>query len=330
MMTDQQPSPTMPAGHVIVVVVGALLIGLVFNAADIRRTAERQETGWVRTVGVGLITPIDRVASFFSLDRPRGLVDLATGRAEPASAPTTTTATTAPIAAPESTTTTLPASIRRPVGAADPLTMFIGGDSMVGQFGPMLENRAERSGLVQVTEVIYEFESGLTRPDFVDWPARLTRVMDEQDPEVVVLYFGGNDAQSIQIDGVWVDFDTPEWEAEYRSRVRGVMKQLTDQGRDVYWLGLPIVRSDTFRPRVQVLNEIYASEAADFEYVTYFDAWPIFVGDDGGYSEYLPNAAGDLVDMRLDDGVHYTTNGAILLADAFFPVIAANWDFPPG
>lgn len=321
----------MPAGHVIAVVVAALLIGLVFNAGDIRRTAERQEAGWLRTVSVAMIAPVERLAAFVGLDRPRQAVDLVTGRAEPVATTTApTTTTTVAALGPSETTTTLAGPARRTVSTAEPLTMFIGGDSMVGQFGPMLENRAERTGLVQVTEVIYEFESGLTRPDFVDWPARLTQVMAEQDPEVVVLYFGGNDAQSIQIDGVWHDFDTPQWQAEYRSRVRALMQQLTDEGRDVYWLGLPIVRSDTFRPRVAVLNEVYESVAAEFEGVTFFDAWPLFTGPDGGYSEYLPNAAGDLVDMRLDDGVHYTTAGAILLADAFFPVIADNWGFPAG
>ena len=40
--------------------------------------------------------------------------------------------------------------------------MFIGGDSMVGQFGPMLENTAERGGLVEVTEVLPTMECQLT------------------------------------------------------------------------------------------------------------------------------------------------------------------------
>ena len=43
----------MPAGRVIGVIIVALVIGLILNAPDIRRTAERQEAGWKREIAVG-------------------------------------------------------------------------------------------------------------------------------------------------------------------------------------------------------------------------------------------------------------------------------------
>ena len=108
------------------------------------------------------------------------------------------------------------------------------------------------------------------------------------------------------------------------------MRQITGEGRDLYWMGMPIVSSDTFRPRVELLNEIYRTEAADVPGATFFDSWPIFTGPDGGYAEYLPNAEGDVVDMRLNDGVHLTTAGGILLADAVWDRIASDWELPAG
>ncbi|HKY49262.1 MAG TPA: DUF459 domain-containing protein [Acidimicrobiia bacterium] len=314
----------MPAGQVIAVTILALVIGLILNAPDIRRTAERQEAGWKRDVAIAMIEPLDWFTRTFRLDVPHNLVDAAIGREDGAVLSSTTTTAPAPVARPEPTTTTTAPS-RREITAGDPLRMFIGGDSMVGQFGPMLENTAEAGGLVEVTEVLYEFSSGLTRPDFLDWPVRLREIRELQDPDVIVLSFGGNDAQAIQIDGTWHEFGSETWLAEYRQRVGDLMADLDEDGRDVYWMGMPIVRSEDFRQKVEVLNEIYRSEADRFEMVNFVDSWPVFTGADGEFSEYLTDADGDLVDMRLNDGIHLTTAGGIRLAEVTFGVIADNW-----
>jgi hypothetical protein len=325
-MQATSPSPrTMPAGQVIAVTILALVIGLILNAPDIRRTAERQEAGWKRDVAIAMIQPFDWFARTLRLDAPHNLVDAAIGRRDAVgSSSTSTTTAPAPVAMPEPATTTTAPS-RREVTAADPLRVFIGGDSMVGQFGPMLENTAEAGGLVEVTEVLYEFSSGLTRPDFLDWPVRLREIRESQDPDVIVLFFGGNDAQAIQIDGTWHEFGSETWMAEYRQRVGDLMAELDEDGRDVYWMGMPIVRSDDFRRKVEVLNEIYRSEAERFDSVNFVDSWSVFAGADGGFSEYLTDANGDLVDMRLNDGIHLTTAGGIRLAEVTFRVIADNW-----
>lgn len=338
MTEDDRPSPRwqtrpIPAGIALVVLVGGLVLGLLLNAPDILRTAERQELGWQRSVGVAVMEPVAAVSRFLFLDRPRRALDSFLGRApvtpvdgsavDAQPSPTAVSpVTTAPA-------TTPPDPMRRTVTSTDPLTMYIGGDSMVGQFGPMLDDRVSRSEMVQA-EIVFEFESGLSRPDFLDWPARLERVSEELDPDVFVLYFGGNDAQAIyQPEGEWIDFGTPEWEAEYRRRVDGVMASLGESGHWVYWMGMPIVRSDTFRSRVRLLNEIYESEAARHPRVTFVEAWSVFAGPDGGYSEYLTDPQGNLVDMRLDDGVHYTTAGAIRLAEVVYGVLAEDWGLPP-
>jgi hypothetical protein len=327
MIETQTEIRVMPAGHAIAVVLVALVFGLVLNAPDIRATADRQEAGWKRELAVAAIQPFEWFSRTFRFNVAHNVIDLALGRAnepvEPAAITTTTVASVG-----QATTTTTATFARRSVTVDAPLRMFIGGDSMVGQFGPMLENRAEESGLVDVTEVIYEFSSGLTRPDFLDWPVRLRQVRSDQAPDVMVLFFGGNDGQAIEIDEIWFDFGSPEWLAEYRTRVRSLMEELDGAGRDVYWMGLPIVRQEEFRQKVEIMNDIYRSEADEFDLVTYVDSWAVFTGPDGGYSEYLTDDSGDLVDMRLNDGIHLTTAGAIRLAKVTFEVIAENWDLP--
>ena len=320
--------PVMPAGSAIFITVTALLVGLLLNAPDIMETARRQEAGWKRDLAVAAAKPFDFISRSFFLDTPHDAIDAALGRQPPVTTTRTTTIAAMPVTttAPELTTTT--AGGRRTISTADPLRLFIGGDSMVGQFGPMLANEAENTGYIDVTEVVYEFDSGLTRTDFLDWPARLRQVAAQQDPDAIVLFFGGNDAQAIQIDGLWYDYGTPEWLTEYRRRVADLMAELTADNRDLYWVGMPIVRSDSFREKVATMNEIYESEAAAHPGVSYISSWDVFMGSDGGFSEYLTNDDGDLVDMRLNDGIHLTTAGGIRLAKVALAAIEENWQLP--
>jgi hypothetical protein len=323
---ESEPRP-MRAGHALFVVVVALVIGLVLNAADIEKTALRQEAGPMRTVSLAVMGPVAKFSSVLFLDRPRRAIDAALGRSK------TSQETSTETAEPSTTTTTIgevttPTSpLTRQVSTADPLRVFVGGDSMVGQFGPMLENRAEATGLA-TAEVDYEFDSGLTRPDFIDWPARLRDVRKTQNPDVIVLFFGGNDGQDIKVSGTWVPFGEPAWIAEYTKRVGDLMTELNHDGRDVYWVGMPIVSSKTFQAKIEIMNEIYRTEAAKHRMVHFIDSKPVFSGADGGFSEYLPDDSGDLVDMRLNDGVHLTTAGGQRLAKVVWAAIAAEWRLP--
>lgn len=312
----------------------ALALAALLNAPDLEATARRQELGWKRDAALAVVSPLRRISSVLMLDRPRLALDVALGRVEPEEP--TPEAVASPVGGaaeavdPDAVAAAPIGPVLRsgPATAADPLVLHIAGDSMAAQFGPALANLAEDSGLAVAT-VDYEFESGLTRPDFVDWPARLARAETEHDPDVVVLLFGGNDGQDIQLDGGGTaSVGEPEWSAEYGSRVRAVLDQLVEDGRRVVWIGMPPVRSETFQPRVDVMNSVYESVTADVPGVEYIDVAPVFEGPDGGYSEFLPDDDGEMVDMRLNDGVHYTTAGGERLADVVWARIAEFWPVP--
>src|SRR5687767_12083214 len=103
----------MPAGRAIGVIVVALVIGLILNAPDIRRTADRQEAGWRRDLAVAMIEPFEWFSKTMRLDAPHNLIDAAIGRpadqdrvAQNQNETTTTTITPATaVSTPETTTT---------------------------------------------------------------------------------------------------------------------------------------------------------------------------------------------------------------------------------
>jgi len=336
--TRRDGRKTWAAGHVLIA--GLICLGLAtfLNAASLLKTAERQPLGATRTVAAGIMGPLADVSGVLLLDRPRRAIDQALGRYTPPAeesptaadpvvihpegwSPTSTTA-----AGPEETSTTLPPADLREITPDDPMKLWIIGDSFVELFGPALENDAAETGVME-TEVDFRFISGLVRSDYFDWPAHITQRLPEVQPDAVVVMFGGNDGQPLTRQGVELQPDTPEWLEVYHELVGEAMDVMLTGTTRVYWVGLPIMRDDRFTQRVIGFNQVYEEEAAARPGVVYVDIFELFQDENGDYSTYLRTDSGDLLDMRMEDGAHFSWNGAYRLSEFVLETIAADWAF---
>lgn len=318
--SERIPVRPLPAGHVLVAMLIALLGGALLNAQGILRTAESQEFGTGRRVALAFADPLASVSSFLRIDTPREAFDDALGRQPPRreadiTLPVTTTTTT--VAGQATTTTTLPTL--RAVTAGDPLDLWIIGDSFAELFGPALVNRSTDTGLIDA-EVDFQFISGLSRPDYFDWPAYIAEQLPKVTPDAAVVIFGGNDAQDVAIGGERFDLGTEDWVSLYAFRVGEAMDGLLQGVDRVYWVGLPIMESDSFTANAQMMNSVYESEAAERPQVTFVPSFDLFKDESGEYNAYL-----DGKHMRYGDGAHFTWNGGYRLADEVLAVIAAEW-----
>lgn len=312
------------AGHVFVAMIIALLGGALLNAQGILRTAERQELGTGRTVALAFAEPLAAVSSFLQIDAPREAIDSALGRELPGrdveiTLPVTPTTTTVAGQSTATTTTTTPDL--RTVTAGDPLDLWIIGDSFAELFGPALVNRSSDTGVIDA-EVDFRFISGLSRPDYFDWPAYIAEQLPKVTPDAAVVIFGGNDAQDVAIGGERFELGTEDWVSLYAFRVGEAMDALRSGVDRVYWVGLPIMESESFTANAQMMNAVYAAEAAERPQVTFVSSFDLFKDENGEYNAYL-----DGKHMRYADGAHFTWNGGYRLADEVLPVIAGEWDF---
>ena len=332
-----------PAGHVLVTGLVCFALATFLNAGALLETAERQEFGttW-RDVTVAVMERVDQMSEVLYLDRPREMIDRATGRAEDAdsgeaAAPTEPTVLR-PVdsqtgeayggdeAGTTTTTTTVPAEATRAATEDDPITLWVIGDSFVELFGPALSNDADATGVI-VPEVDFRFESGLIRDDYFDWPEHITARLPEVQPDAVVVTFGGNDGQPLVVDGEVLEPETPPWLEVYHDRVGEAMDVLLTGTTRVYWIGLPIMPSDAFNQRVLTFNDVYRSEADRRPGVTYIDVFDLFKDENGEYSKYLRTESGELVEMRSFDTYHYSWNGAYRLSGYVLEAIAPEWGF---
>ena len=206
-----------------------------------------------------------------------------------------------------------PSKPPRALSHADPLRLWIGGDSLAGSFGPALGQTAGATGVVDAT-IDYKVSSGLEDQGIRDWPQHAGKD-GERDPDAVVFIIGTNDASIANTydsnnDGV------PDWEANYREKIDRMMEILVggSRHRTVFWLGPPTLGDSSLDRGAKLLGPVMQQEAAKFAPdVVYVDTYHLFEGPDGGYSRSLPDAQGNDVQMRISDGIHFTVDGAVPL-----------------
>jgi hypothetical protein len=225
------------------------------------------------------------------------------------------------VAPPSTTSTTSPVTeeCRAPLTFGDPLRLWIGGDSLAGSLGPALGEQTADTGVVLPT---YDgrTSSGLSNPDFFDWPEHGAAEMAELDPEIVVFIIGANDFdvpddQPVDARGV------PAWRARYARLIENMLGILEADGRHVYWIGPPIMREKRKGDGARELNDLMQEVIARHPDVIYLDAFELFSDEDGEYTATLPGTDGEDVRVRAADGIHLTVAGAEFLAEQVFTLI---------
>ncbi len=308
------------AGAAIVVALVGLLLGVVLNAPGLHKSASSQPEGWKRNVALAVTRPLQDVSSALFLDRPRRALKAALGRSSDDEIDTAVNVPSPPTKPGGGSQPTPPHVKRTKFTPQHKLRMWIAGDSLVIVPGESLLRAAGGSPVLDpVGPVDGRISTGLERPDVFNWFTHLRDVMKQDEPDAVVLMFGGNDDHDFMTglpEGVTIGpFDSASWVAEYRRRVGGLMDTITRDGAFLVWIGLPITHDPAQTRRFDTINAIVHSEAAKRPgRVTYLDTYFNFAGADGGYAQYLATDSGQLVKMRADDGVHFERAAGDLIA----------------
>lgn len=236
---------------------------------------------------------------------------------------------------PSTTTTTVPRSTTVPpppilgdVTVNNPLRIWTGGDSLGEYVGSELLYQVADTDFSTV-ELDFAISTGLARPDYFDWPARFSEVMQPDDrPDVVVFMVGGNDDQDLRVDGERIDVGTPEWQAAYRERAATMMDIAAYPGVQMLWINLPPMRSERRELISLEINAALAAEAELRPWVQVIDIVDMFTGADGGYEQFIDDPDGGTTrKARANDGVHITRSASNWVADLVWEAVAAQWRF---
>ena len=156
--------------------------------------------------------------------------------------------------------------------------------------------------------------SGLVRTEFHDWQRQIPDILArEAKVDFIVMLIGSNDRQPIRVERESFEPRSERWRELYIQRVDAVMQALKTRGVPVYWVGVPPLRGQRASADMAYLNELYKERAAR-NGVTFVDVWNGFVDEQGQYSQFGPDFAGQIRRLRTADGVHFTQAGARKLA----------------
>jgi hypothetical protein len=331
------------AGHALVVCVLALAIGLLLNAPGIHKSAYNKPDGWQRDVALALTGPLAGVSHALLLDRPRKGVQAVVGRSGddeihtdlglPAPAPAGKAGRPSTPTPPPASTPSKPTKPKKlAFSPTHKLRVWVAGDSLVITPGYAIVRAAGGSPAMDpVGTVDGRVATGLTRPDVFNWFDEIRARVKELRPRAVVLGFGGNDDKAYMTglpDGTSIgDFGSWSWRREYARRVGGLMDAINRAGAFVVWIGLPQTRSAAQTQRFDVVNSVVEKEARKREgRATYVDTYTMFAGDDGGYTQYLPDGSGQLRKVRADDGVHFEREGGDMIARVVLKALNKEFD----
>jgi hypothetical protein len=193
---------------------------------------------------------------------------------------------------------------------------------MLGALGSELVEALEQLGLE--TRCESRGSSGLSRPDFFDWPTIGAQAYREFRPHATVVNFGGNDAQGQRMppgqEPPWVRWPEPAWPAEYGRRVVAFANAVAPRGEHLFWLGMPAMRSVGFDNRLRKINRIVRSSLAGRPGARFVSLRRVLSRGQQRYSDEL------LVDgvetrVREPDGVHINRGGGRYVARKVAPQI---------
>jgi len=318
------------AASALVAILVAFILGVLFNAPAMKKTAMELPFGGQRSFRLALVSPAAAVSHWLFLDRPARLAAAALGKPDPGPQPVEVVVVT-PRPTPQPTSASggpRPQPTDKPLPkpyAGHPMHLYIAGDSMAGIPGMALVNLAKDTHLIKPL-LDYHISTGLVRPDFFNWPVQLQRQAKAFDPGAAVVMWGANDNQAVQTSsGKVYEFGSSGWEKEYRKRVGDAIAILFDGGvRRIYWVGQPIMPGSTYDRQIRFMNDIFRDEAKRHPGVQYIDAYDVF-SDGGGYSQYLRDDKGEMQQVREADGEHLTYAGGMRLAKVVLAAIKAEW-----
>ena len=309
-----------------VLTVGVVCFGLWFllDAPTLQHSAQVSPLGTRRTVSLDVVGPVAALSRTLGVSSVVGSTDRVLGRtpgggpalavpirkAKPKSKPLPTSVNGTP------PPTTLPPLDHHPTPAT-PLKVLIVGDSVGLDLGQPLVNTLAGYGDV-TTYLDGRIDTGLSRPDYFNWPAELQVDLTNQQPNLVVVMIGANDPQGLVTPGGSLRFGQPGWDEAYSARVAAFIAEANAAGAHVLWVGMPPMRDPGLDAALKHLNGLVEAQVTQTRSggASYLSSVPSLGDKQGAYVPFLPDASGAEVNVRTPDGIHLTPGGGARLAAA--------------
>ncbi|MBD1886826.1 DUF459 domain-containing protein [Microcoleus vaginatus] len=214
-----------------------------------------------------------------------------------------------------------PATAKKTTPAKPKLTrpyrrfLFIG-DSVMFDLGIQLQYTLKKKYNIADTKIDYKVSTGLNRIDYYDWYARTRQIINNYQPDVVIVLFGANDRQNItDFQGKAWAVMSQGWQKAYQERVEKYANLLDSSSvRKIYWIGQSIPNKSSYIKAFPIMNDIYKNASKSSSKIEYISTWETF-GEGGKFVPVVANKSGKRGYVKNNDGLHFTSHGAQIISD---------------
>lgn len=189
-----------------------------------------------------------------------------------------------------------------------PQRILFAGDSMMQGVAPLVSRELSRRYPDWFMLDLSRQSTGLTVRRYFDWPARIIEEMDAKKLSLVVIFLGPNDPWDLVVDGRRHVFPSPEWAQQYALRVDEILSAAKARDVKVIWLGLPAMREGRVQQGAVVQNQIFYHRAKAWG-TDYLATEPLIGALSEPFQKFMPDDAGQPVNLRAGDGIHFTPAG---------------------
>jgi hypothetical protein len=225
-------------------------------------------------------------------------------------------------AATASVTTTPPPAPARTEKPARPAVQRIlfAGDSMMQGIAPIMMRQLQKTHPDWMLRNESEQSTGLTVKRRVDWVQKIKTEVVTHRLTTVVVFLGPNDPWDIYERRQVIRFPSPEWEALYDERVNEICKFAKSHNVHVIWVGLPVMKENRVLRGAIVQNPIFRDNMKrhGFDFVS----TETLIGRvDQPYARHITDETGEKINVRADDGIHFSPQGLQRIAAAVLTAI---------
>ncbi len=195
--------------------------------------------------------------------------------------------------------------------------LLIGDSMMMEGLGPTLQKALRKRHDVEVVRE-GRYSSGLSKPDFFNWPENLKKLLEKHAPDMLIISLGANDTQDIMVGKKRFRIDTDGWEKVYAIRVLNFLELATENNRKVLWVSLPIMGPMPYGNRTKLINAITADMSAFYPAVAYENIEHLLTKN-GKYTSFIKDKDNKTIRLRSKDNIHVSTAGGHILTRHILP-----------
>ncbi|KMN81715.1 DUF459 domain-containing protein [Chromobacterium alkanivorans] len=191
--------------------------------------------------------------------------------------------------------------------------VLLAGDSMMQGVAPHLLRPLFKLHQIKALDLSKQ-STGLTYPDFFNWPDTIERQLAANpDAGLVVVFLGANDTWDMVGGSRYIRFASEEWEQRYRERIRAILASARKHRAQLLWLGAPNMGKDKLNRGVHYINGLFREEVegAGQRYLSTREA---LGSADEAFTKFMTLPDQGEVAVRTADGIHFTRQGQVLLA----------------